>query len=164
MPTRIRFAFYGDEQVNRTIMRIVDAAEDARPAWEVIAKWFQLAQRKQFRSEGTYGSGGWAPLSPRYAAWKARRYPGAPILVRTGDLRASLTERPFGVEVIEPRTAIFGSDIGYGLFHQRGEGVPRRRPVELPESLRQRWVKVLQRFLVTGYASADANGAGTTLR
>lgn len=154
MATRLRFEFFGDEQVNRTILRTIDAAEDARPAWEVLAGSFQTAQRRQFRSEGTYGSGGWAPLSPRYAAWKARNYPGAPILVRTGDLRASLTERPFGVEVIEPRFAIFGSDVRYGLFHQQGDGVPRRRPVELPESLRRRWVKVLQRWLVTGKASA----------
>jgi phage gpG-like protein len=155
MPTRIRFEFFGEEQVNRTIMRTVDAADDATPAWEVLAKSFQLAQRKQFRSEGLYGSGGWAPLSPRYAAWKARHYPGAPILVRTGDLRDSLTQRPFGVEVIEPRYAVFGSDVDYGLFHQQGDGVPRRRPVELPESLRRRWVKIIQRFLVTGKASAS---------
>lgn len=165
MATRIRFEFYGEAQVDRTIVRMIDAAADASPAWEVIANSFQLAERKQFRSEGAYGSGGWAPLSPRYARWKAARAPGAPILELTGDLRRSLTERPFGVEVIQPRYAVFGSDVAYGLFHQRGgSSLPRRRPVELPESLRRRWVKVIQRFLVTGYASATAAGEGTTLR
>lgn len=152
MATRLRFAFFGEEQVDRTIVRMIDAATDARPAWEAMADSFQQAEARQFRTEGLYGSGGWAPLSPRYAAWKARHYPGATILVRTGDLRDSLTRRPFGVEVILPRRAIFGSDVRYGGFHQRGDGVPRRRPVELPESLRRRWVKILQRFLVTGQA------------
>lgn len=150
MAFRIRFAFYGDVQLDRTIQRSLDAVDDASPAWEVLADSFGRAERRQFASEGAYGSGGWAPLSPRYARWKARAYPGQPILVRTGELRESLTRRPFGVEVIRPRFAIFGSDVDYGRFHQRGDGLPQRRPVELPESLRRRWVKIIQRFIVTG--------------
>ena len=151
MPTRIAFDFYGDVQLERTIDRTIDRAEDASPAWEAIANSLVRAERRQFATEGGYASGGRAPLSPAYAAWKARHYPGKPILERTGRLKASLTERPLGVEVIRPHSAILGSHVPYGLHHQRGGGrPPPRRPVELPESIRREWVKIVQRWIVTG--------------
>jgi phage gpG-like protein len=152
MPISLSFDFYGDVQIDRTLERFSDAVEDARPAWEAIADRFAHVERRQFGTEGRHASGGWAPLSPRYAAWKARHYPGRPILVREGDLRASLTQRPFGVERIEPHDAWLGSDVAHGRYHQRGQGVPRRRPIELTEQERRTWVKILQRFIVTGEA------------
>lgn len=155
MATLLEFEFYGDVQLSRTLADRAERAEDVRPAWDAIADRFEEAERRQFGSEGTYGSGGWAPLSPKYAAWKARHYPGRPILVREGDLRESLTSRPFGVEVIEPHRMILGSDVVHGGYHQAGSGaLPQRRPIELPEQERQEWVRILQRFLVTGEVSS----------
>lgn len=151
MPVTLRFEFYGDVQLSRTLARFSENVNDARPAWEAIAQRFMFLERRQFRSEGRF-SGGWAPLSPRYAAWKATHYPGARILHREGDLEESLTNRPFGVEVIEPTFVILGSAVEHGKYHQRGDGVPRRRPIELTEAERKEWVKVLQRFIVTGSA------------
>lgn len=152
MPVRMRFAFYGDVQVDRTLARIEAAAEDCSPAWEKMAESFVRAERRQFASEGGYASGGWAPLSPRYAAWKAHHYPGKPILRRTDDLWRSLTTAGGpAIRVITDRQMILGSDVEYGKYHQRGgPNLPRRRPIELPESLRREWVKILQRFLITG--------------
>lgn len=147
---RLTFSFYGDVQLDRTLARFSDNVGDARPVWEKLAAAFARAERRQFKSQGAYASGGWSPLSPKYAEWKARHYPGQPILVRTGELRASLTERPFGVEVIEPQQMAVGSDVDYGAFHQRGDGLPRRRPVEFTEAMRREWVSKLQRFIVTG--------------
>ena len=153
MAVTLTLRFHGEAQLDRTLARFADNVSDARPAWEVIADRFAKAETRQFRSEGAYGSGGWSPLSPRYAAWKARHYPGKRILERGGDLKRSLTERPFGIEVIEPGFMVIGSSIGYGRFHQAGgPNLPRRRPVELPESERREWLKVLQRFIVTGKA------------
>lgn len=139
---RIRFDFYGDKQVDRTLARIQDDVNDFTPAWEAMADDFLTAQTAQFASQGATGSGGWAPLSPAYAAWKAARYPGKPILERTGVLKDSLTSRPFGVERIDPRQMAIGSDVEYGLFHQQGtDRMPRRRPVELTEANRRLMVK-----------------------
>lgn len=154
MAVRLSFTFYGDVQLNRTLARVTDAVHDLRPAWEVLAGRFVAMERQQFDTEGRYASAGWAPLSPRYARWKAAHYPGKTILRRTDDLYNSLTRRPLGVEVIEPQLAIFGSAVRYGEFHQRGGGragyLPRRRPVEFPEAERREWVKVLQRYIMTG--------------
>lgn len=153
MPVRLTFEFYGEAQVDRTLARFEARALDARPAWEVLHAMFLRAETRQFNSQGAYGSGGWPPLSPRYAAWKARHYPGRPILVREGDLRASLTEANDGahIYVAEPHLFITGSSDPVGAYHQAGAGhLPRRRPVEFPESLRRNMAKVVQRFIVTG--------------
>jgi phage gpG-like protein len=151
MAQAVTFTFWGDRQLDRTIADREERADDYRPAWDVLAERFRRMEVRQFRSEGRYGSGGWAPLNPRYRAWKARRYPGKTILRRTDELFRSLTERPFGVEVLERHVMVVGSDVDYGEHHQRGTPrMPQRRPVEMPESERREWVKTIQRFLVTG--------------
>lgn len=152
MATRIFFEFYGEVQIDRTLARAVEAVNDLRPVWEVLANRFAAMETRQFATEGAYGSGDrWAALSPRYAAWKARHYPGKTILRRTDDLHRSLTKRPLGVEVIEPQFMVLGSAVPYGRYHQHGGGnLPRRRPVEFPEAERREWVKVLQRYIITG--------------
>lgn len=151
MAVTFSLQFAGEDVVSRTLERFADRSDDASPAFRAIADAFAAFERRQFESEGVAGTGSpWAPLSPRYAAWKARRYPGQPILVATGALRRSLTERPLGVERIGSDYAELGSEVAYGRFHQQGDGVPQRRPVDLPESERRDMVKVLQRWIVTG--------------
>lgn len=153
MALRIRLEFLGEVQLDRTLARLGEHIGDARPAWRALATRFGVLNAAQFATEGLTGSGGWQALSPDYAAWKARHYPGRPILERTGDLKRSLTRRPFGVEVLEDRFMVLGSDVDYGRYHQAGgPRLPQRRPVELPESERREWARILQRFVVTGEA------------
>jgi phage gpG-like protein len=152
---RFDFNFYGEDQVTRTLLRYQERVLDARPAFDEIINQLQRAETQQFASEGDYGSAGWAPLSPAYAAAKARHYPGKPILERSGRLVASLTQPVGGdaVRVSEPALMIFGTSVPYAKYHQKGTTkMPRRRPVELPESVRADLVKTLQRFIQTGRA------------
>jgi hypothetical protein len=154
--TGISFTFYGEPQLERRIVGMYLRTLDASPAFEAIGDSFARVEKRQFSSEGAYGSGGWAPLSPTYAAWKQRHYPGKLTLAREGALEESLTRRPFGIDVVERQFAIFGSDVRsesgfpYGRAHQKGipGRLPRRRPIDLPESIRRRWVKVLQRWIM----------------
>jgi phage gpG-like protein len=150
MPVRLRFEFFGETQVDRTLAGVEHRADDARPAWDAIVDDFTQIEARQFGSEGGYGSGGWTPLSAGYARWKMAHYPGKTILRRTDQLFRSLVDGP-AVRRIEPRAAWFGSDVDYGAYHQRGSRrLPRRRPVELPDEHRRSWVRILQRFIVTG--------------
>jgi phage gpG-like protein len=147
---RFTFSIEGDVQIDRTLARFADNVGDAQPVWNALADRFVNVERRQFATEGAYGSGGWQALSPRYAAWKARHYPGKPILQREGDLIDSLTRRPLGIEVIEPAFMVLGSGVPYLKYHQLGDGLPQRRAVELPESERRPWIRLIQRFIVTG--------------
>lgn len=151
---RITFDFYGDTQVDRTIARMQDRVEDATPVWETLVGRFIALEKRQFATQGAAASGGWAPLSPRYAAWKARHYPGKKILERTGALKRSLTQRPLPIEDLKPDSMVIGSDNEIGGYHQSGtDRMPRRRPVELTESARRDWVKRIQRYVLTGGVS-----------
>jgi len=148
MGLNLSFDFYGDSQLNRTLARVTEDVSDLTDAWEEMADSLLAAEQKQFSSEGSYASGGWSPLSPKYAAWKARHYPGQPILVATGALSASLTQRPFGVESIEPHSMAIGSDNEVGGYHQNGtDKMPQRRVVELTGPTRAEWVKIAQRHV-----------------
>ncbi len=158
MPTRISFTFYGDTQLDRRLERIELGATSAVTAFERIAESFVRAERRQFRTEGAYGSGGWAPLSEGYAAWKAQHYPGQPILQRTGDLYRSLTGGAGFVRVIEDHFMVVGSSVEYGGFHMRPgpNGRPARKPIELTETLRRSWVKQLQAHIMGEASNAPA--------
>lgn len=149
MATRLTFAVFGDVQVDRTLEGIEENVADMRPAWSALRQRFLTIERRQFATQGGY-SGGWSPLSPAYARWKARHYPGKTILRRTDALWRSLTEGPM-VAVLEPDYMVLGTSVEYAEYHQLGGGrLPRRRPVELADAERREWVKVLQSFIRTG--------------
>lgn len=150
MPTRITFEFEGELQLDRRLERF-EAVADARPVWDALADRFARANLRQFATEGAASGNPWDPLSPVYAAWKAKHYPGQPILRRDDDLWRGLTQQPFGVDVREERFAIFGSATDHGRYHQAGAGnLPQRRPVDLSENERRTWVRILQKYIVTG--------------
>lgn len=148
---RFTFEVFGDVQIDRTLAAIEHNVDDATEVWEKLADDFGSGNRDQFASQGA-SSGGWQALSPAYAAWKQANYPGKKILRRTDELYQSLTSRPFGVEQISPGAMAIGSDVEHGKYHQLGDGVPRRRPVELTEVRRRNWVRLIQRYIMTGKA------------
>lgn len=148
--TRITFEVLGSREIDRTLTRITHDITDAGPLWQSLANRFATLEAQQFATEGI-AAGGWEPLSPRYAAWKARKYPGAPILTRTGKLRRSLTVRPFGIERITPDSMTIGTDIPYATYHQHGTArMPARPIVAMTEATRRDWVKRVQRYVITG--------------
>lgn len=168
MPVTFEFGVLGDVQVKRTLADYAEAAADMRPVWGDLANLFAKQNREQFDTQGARGAGGWAALSPAYAAWKARAYPGKTILRRTDALYESLTARPFGVEVIEAKVMRLGTDVksddgfDYPRAHQQGtERMPRRRPVVLTEADRRTWVRSIQRYIKTAAGKHGAAGVGT---
>lgn len=141
----------GVEVVNRNLLNMIDRGQDLQPAFDAIADLFAESEGKQFDTEGEWGSGRWAPLSPRYAAWKLKRFPGTKILERTGRLKTSLTRRPFGIEQISARRMTVGSNVSYATYHQRGRAhLPKRPPVAVPEQTKRAMIKTLQRYVISG--------------
>ena len=136
--TNLHFDVSGDVQLARRLARMAAHTQDVRPVWREAARTFAREQRR------TFASGRWAPLSPPYARWKARAFPGASILVRTGGLRRSLTSRPLGVEDIRPQEMTIGSNVAHGRFHQQGTATMPARPLIRVRSISLRsWVRRL---------------------
>lgn len=93
------------------------------------------AVRGQFVSQGSRGRAGrWAPLSPAYAAWKHARFPGRPILVRTGVSRDAALDAPRALRVTGSRLVYEPPGRAADIlgYHQTGAGdLPVRRVLDL---------------------------------
>jgi len=114
---------------------------------------FNAANKELFSGEGASGAHGkWKPLSPRYKAWKSKKYPGKKKMVLTGRLKKALTTNKGDLGYIAsryPGKMIFTwlIQIPYWIYHQKGSApLPMRKTFD-PNS------KVLKRFLSAIYAA-----------
>ncbi len=141
---------FGDTQLKRRLLRFADGATDASPAFQTIADDLRDLERRQFASQGSSASAGWAPLAPSTVTRKARLGLDPRILHATGRLRASLEGHGAGhLEIVQPHQLVFGTTVPYARHHQHGtEIMPRRRPIELREQDRRQVVRTLQRHLM----------------
>lgn len=86
----------------------------------------------------------WPPLSPAYARWKERHFPGRRILERTGRLRRSIRA------AIEGNAIVLSTDIPYAAAHQFGvpsRGLPARPFLVLTEDDRQQLISAIANAL-----------------
>lgn len=147
--TQFSLNIEGEEQVSRLLSRTTERASDLRPFIDWVGDFLPTTMKEQFDSEGGR-TGGWAPLSPDYAAQKALRYGSQPILVASGRMMRSLTtpgagsiNRKIGRDSLE-----FGTSVPYAIFHQKGTSrMPQRRIIDLTESDRRSILKGLQKHL-----------------
>lgn len=65
-----------------------EALSDLSDYWDTCKKIVIKSLQERFKSENWKR---WAPLSPRYKAWKEKHYPGMPILQRTRALYKAAT-------------------------------------------------------------------------
>ena len=94
--------------------------------------WYDITS-EQFQSEGELGPGAWSPLTEVYERWKAKAYPGMPILRATDRLMDSLLGGPEGVWRAGSRSLEYGSKVPYFDAHMTGtETMPARPPLVLP--------------------------------
>jgi phage gpG-like protein len=150
---RITIEAFGETELSRELLRFTQRADDMRPAFAEVRERFLKLETEQFDSGGRY-SGGWAPLKDGYAQAKLRAGLDPNILVATGRLKKSLTDK--GTDSVYETTrdsALFGSNVPYGVFHQSRQPrrfLPRRAPVAIPEREKIEWIKVLQHYLIRG--------------
>jgi len=87
----------------------------------------------------------WKPLSPAYAAWKSRHFPGRPLLVLRGPMKRSLTSSSSRNAIFNRtggRQLILGTRIKYAKFHQYGTSKMAARPMfKVDQGLVNAWAK-----------------------
>jgi phage gpG-like protein len=94
-----------------------------------------------FASEGAVFGEPWAPLSPAYAAQKARKYGSRGILVATGAMQKSF-QTQFGSNYVR----VFNTS-PYFKYHQSNQPrsrLPRRIVMKLDENRKQQVVKIFR--------------------
>lgn len=144
----IRFVatIQGIEVLNRAFNRVEQYIDDFRNFWPAITKRFYDIERAQFASEGARGaSGKWRALTPAYARFKARKFPGQTILKATNALFESMTSFD-GLDSIyrpEKTQLTIGSKALYAMAHQRTRPI-----ISLTEADKRDMQKDIQRQLV----------------
>jgi len=151
------FEVAGETQIRRRTDGLMERVEDFSPAFERIAEHFRAHLVQVFESEGgATRRGRWADLSPGYARWKAKHYPGRSVLIREDKLRKAMTQEgaPGNVEEIGPTTLVMGGfrrtangrwDVA--TTHQKGRrdgSLPARPIIDLPEQVKGRWMQILR--------------------
>jgi len=141
----------GAEELRTMLGGLAVAVDDISPTFPEMERAFRSIEISQFQSEGASGQeGAWPALSEVYAAWKARHFPGKPILQRTGALMRSLVGRGPGSYVsTSPHSLTIGTSIPYAAFHQI-EGLGRRfRPmISLTDQQAAMFQAILQRYFL----------------
>lgn len=140
------------------LSRFAAEVSDFTPFWEgpFKARWTAM-MLDQFRSAGASTGAAWAPLSPAYAAWKAKHYGGQGILVRSGSMSSGLIypSNRGGLGVWRPTRA--GLEVGttarQALVHQLSQRstLPRRPPLRITPEFMTGVAKDLQKFVVAAW-------------
>lgn len=87
MTSMIEIELVGFTEAENALRGFASTMLDLRPFWPLVVPMFIRWMGEQFASEGQWGGEEWAPLSADYAVYKAERFPGKSILIRTGALR-----------------------------------------------------------------------------
>lgn len=157
---RVRVEMIGQVALESYFDHVSHIPDDWRGAWEPMADDFRASEAQIFAEEGP----GWAALTPASAKWKAKHYPGMPLLVRSGALEVSLTQADSegNINELYPTEMRLGTDLKVrggkytlGMLHQTGtrphkgspNGMVARPPVIVRPALQAQWNQRLAAWL-----------------
>jgi len=127
-------------EVAGALLRGTASGYDFRPAFRALRGTTQRHVQRHLETEGTATGPRFAPLSPRYAPVKLRRWGPQPILTASGRLMRAAGGGPGWSERITARSASFSVDpvsadgFRYARAHQRGSGrLPQRKVIRLDD-------------------------------
>ena len=148
---KIRFEIANEVQFSRAFETAGEQLKDLSKPFGLMADDFYQTMVNVFEAEGAFEERTkWQDLSPAYARWKERHYPGRKILELTGRMKDSLINRSMSDSVLEitPSEMSVGTRVPYAIFHQTGTPkMPMRKIIELTEAQKLRWVHIAHRFL-----------------
>ena len=128
-------------------------AKNFRPVMKWAARETQKQTTRVFRAEGAAAGGRkWPELSYATMKIKADRYPGQPMLERTGKLKNSLRRGGGGhVRVVGKKGLKFGTTVRYARDLQEGVGrMPPRPFLFFGDRLKERVTAAVREYIMTG--------------
>lgn len=152
MPTvkYLNIQIFGAEAVRRQLFRGQMAAGNMRPVLEDVADDMMSVVGLNFSSEGRRGGGRWSALSPQRMKQKLKAGYPPEILIATGALHDSMTQRgdPDQYLKVTNNSINLSSYLPYAVVHTTGSGrLPKRDYTKILSSDRQRWVTMCENYL-----------------
>ena len=135
MGVNIQTQIIGKKRLDRLLDSIEKNIKTYKPVWPDVSKYVFNVFNRQFSTQGSSGkSGAWRPLSPKYAAWKEKNYPGRPILVQRGQLKRSMVKKGAADNIYREtkNILVMGTQNKLGRIHQDGtRRMPARKIIDL---------------------------------
>src|ERR1700712_1763880 len=119
---KMNISLTGVKEFEGSLDRIRDVVSDFTPELRDIGEWYiDFLQNDVFETEGgVYGSS-WQSLNSKYAAQKAKKYPGRGILEASGRMRTSWKL------YTASQYALITNGAAYAIYHQEGTSrIPQR--------------------------------------
>lgn len=107
-------------QVRLKIEAMHERAQNNIPAWQALLDWWTDGNRQHFGTQGARWRTPWKGLNPNYLRFKRSEGWMGDVLVRSSDLRRSLTDRPLPIETLAPREMTAGTDLEYAAWLHYG--------------------------------------------
>lgn len=152
---KILMTSHGFEYLEQDIMASANRARFLEPALYEIADDMMDKTKIQFSSQGRRGGGSWAMDSREWEDRKNNMGLDPLILVATGRLRGSVTEKghPDQLLEVDHNTLRFGSTVDYADTHQRGGrgknfAIPARPFIQFVPGDTARWSQIISTHIV----------------
>lgn len=123
---RVEVDVDGLDQTSEYLNDVKSRMKDLRPVWPKLHESLKSYMIGNFTAQGL-PSGGWKPLDAEYASWKAKNFPGAPMLVQSGGLFRQVMKGPKLEGMM--RGARFQFTGKVARFHQYGTTEMPARPI-----------------------------------
>ena len=137
-----------DKRFPRFVVNISERLKNWRSFWvERFIPWYQGEIQQNFETEGELTRNGWPDLSPAYAAWKARHFPGRKIMERTRRLRQSMAVGAAGPDTViqvRPLEAAVGTRVPYAKWANRARPILPFVNQKRLKQLHSAWVREQQ--------------------
>ena len=136
-----------DKRFALALDKAIKSVDDLRfPMGEISRDIFKNTIKNFILKTG----GRYPALSPKYAKYKNKINPSAPILVLTGRLRDSVTKGGSGDSIINigKQTLVQGTSVPYSRFVQEGTSkMPLRKYLFIDEAQAGRFERILQNYI-----------------
>ena len=155
MADALQVIIHGEDKLDRDLGVYADRLRRPFQRGGARARAIQYVTNESRRQITEGQRGDYKPLSPRYRAWKEKKYPGRPTLVITGRTVRSMTNsksRDFyskvrgGGKVLE-----MGTKYSISAYHQKGtKRMPARPLFRLTRRVAERMAEVIGDALTKG--------------
>jgi len=126
---QMHISLTGVKEFEGNLDRIHNVVRSFEPELRDIGEWYMdFIQNDVFETEGGVIGENWASLDPKYAAEKAKNYPGRGVLEASGKMRTSWKL------YTTSHYALIENETDYAVYHQEGTSrLPQRMFVKLDQ-------------------------------
>ncbi|MBT3194806.1 MAG: hypothetical protein HN341_19840 [Verrucomicrobia bacterium] len=151
------FQVEGWEKMVRSVLEAKKRAGDMGPIWELVATDFAAEETQVFAHGGAWGGyTAWAPVQEKVAKAKARQGFQSAVLVGSGRLKNSLTQRGHPEFRYEPTplTLKLGTRVPYASSHDEGTThLPQRSLIRITPQAQSRWASLMTQYITEAFES-----------